>query len=388
VITVASSNRDNELSNFSNYGPLVSVAAPGGQGGFFSSDGIFSTLPTGCFLWIFDCGDHYGSRAGTSMAAPQVTGLASLVLSEHPDFTSAEIKACIVSGAAAGGQQIPGEDFYIVDAEKAVVCEDTIDLPDEVDIVFALDLTGSMGAELNRVKAEVTEITQNLKTLSPATNFHFAVVSYEDYPGSFDSGACGSTYEDTYGADTDAPFRISQVMTEDMDAVASAVNELALGSGWDGPESYARVLWEIGQADTGADLGFRADALKLVVNFGDNIPHDRDLNEGFEPPLTPPFPDGDFGIDPGRDNDIDCFSVGVDPDDGDIDFQADALQALIDQQIRLLYIDSSEDPSFIQAWQFWASQTGGAFAAIERDGTVPGDLDLAELIADLLRLIE
>ncbi len=389
VITVAASNQANELSNFSNRGLLVTVAAPGGNSFLgFPSEKIFSTLPTGCFLFFFNCGDRYGGMAGTSQAAPQVTGLAALVLSEHPDFTSSEIKKCIVSGAIAGGLQIPGEEFYIINAEKAVVCEDTIDLPDEVDIVFALDLTGSMGQELARIKAEVTEIMQSLETLAPGTDFHFAVVSYEDYAGVFDSRTCGSRYRSTYGGRNDEPFRIDQSMTDDIDVVAGVVDGLTLGSGSDGPESYARVLWEIGQADTGADLGFRADALKLVVNFGDNIPHDTNLNEGFDPPLTPPFVQPDFGIDPGRDNDIDCFSVDADPNDGDIDFQSDALQALIDQDIRLLYIDSSENTVFIQAWQFWASQTGGAFAAIERDGTIPGDLDLAELIADLLRLIE
>jgi len=388
VITVGASNQANELSNFSNHGPLVTVAAPGGQSNwFFPTEQLFSTLPRS--YWpFFGYSDQYGWMAGTSMAAPQVTGLATLVLSEHPDFTSSEIKECIVSGAIAGGLQIPGEEFYIINAEKAVACEDTIDLPDEVDIVFALDLTGSMGQELARVKAEVAEIMQSLEALAPGTDFHFAVVSYEDYAGAFDSRTCGSRYRSTYGASGDESFRIDQPMTDDIDAVGGVVNGLTLGSGSDGPESYARVFWEIGQVDTGATLGFRADALKLVVNFGDNIPHDTNLNEGFEPPLTPPFGQADFGIDPGRDNDIDCSSVEGDPNNGDIDFQADALQALIDQDIRLLYIDSSEDTSFIQAWQFWASQTGGASAAIARDGTVPGDLDLAGLIADLLRLIE
>ena len=106
-------------------------------------------------------------------------------------------------------------------------------------------------------------------------------------------------------------------------------------------------------------------------------------------PRRLPFKDG---IDPGPDNDIDCSPLPDNPDpnnvDGDIDFQSNALQALIDQDIRLLHIDSSESSAYIQAWQLWASQTGGAFAAINRDGTIPGDLNLAELIADLLRLME
>jgi subtilisin family serine protease len=380
TIAVAAVTSSGPLSWFSNFGELVTVAAPGGD----ASQGIFSTMPRSCVLWIF-CTDEYGPMAGTSMAAPHVSGLAALVLARNPDFSAQQIKQCIVAGAASSGAQVgAGHSFKVIHAPDAIECRGTVDLPAKVDLVFSLDLTGSTGSEIDRVKSEVAAIITNLRTtVSPSTDFRFAIVSYEDYAGYYDSRSCGSSYTHTYGAagtkpGGDAPFRIDQALTSDAATVVSRINGLVLGYGGDGPQSYGRVFWEMGQPDTAAALGFRSDALKLLVNFGDNVPHDVDLNKDVaSPPFTSPW---DTGIDPGRNNYVDC---GGD----DIDFQDEALAALSGSGIRLIHIDSSGDPSLAPYWQFWTSVTGGAFAAINWDGTIPGGLNLTELIAGLLGLI-
>jgi len=377
TMAVASVNDNGQLSAFSNFGDLVTVAAPG--------ENILSTTPRSCpipFLPIF-CSDQYDTMSGTSMAAPHVSGLAALVWSEHPDFSASQVKQCILSAAQSIGTSIPGHDFRVINAPGAVECDGTVVLPAEVDMVFAIDLTGSMGAEISRVKAEIDDIITHLTTVaSPSTDFRFGVVSYEDYAGFFDSTPCGSIYARYYGytgtkPDGDAPFRIDHILTDDSEAIVTTINGLQLGSGGDGPQSYGRVFWELGQTDTGSALGFRADALKLVVNFGDNVPHDTDLNEDI---ASPPFTTFDTGVDPGRDNTVDCNG-------DDIDFQDDALVAMLSGNIRLLHIDSSGNSSFIPYWQFWTSVTGGAFAAINSDGSIPGGLDLTDLIIDLLQLI-
>lgn len=372
TIAVASIDRTGTLSDFSNFGELVTVAAPGGE--------ILSTIPRTCpipFLPIF-CTDHYEVKSGTSMAAPHVSGLAALVRAKHPDFSSTQIKKCILSAAQSAGPSIPGHSFKVINAPNAVKCEGTVVLPSKVDMVFSLDLTGSMGGELARVKSEIATIISRLKTeVSPSTDFRFGVVSYEDYSGFFDSHACGSSYSASYGSGGDAPFRITRALTSDANAVSSAVAGLVLGGGDDGPESYSRVFWELGQNDTGTTIGWRADALKLVVDFGDNIPHDTNLNENIASP-TLLFPD--TGVDPGRNNAVDC---GGD----DIDLQDEALTALSAKGIRLLHIDSSGDSGLAPYWQYWTSQTGGSFAAINSDGSIPGGLNLTDVIVNLLGLI-
>jgi hypothetical protein len=312
------------------------------------------------------------------MAAPHVSGLAALVRAEHPDFTASKVKSCILSAAQSKGASVTGHDFKVINAPAAVECKGVVDLPDKVDMIFALDLTGSMGGELTRVKAEVQTIINRLRTeVAPGTDFRFGVISYEDYPAFFDSRPCGSSYAAQYGAAPDQPFKINRALTTDAAAVGAAVSGLVLGNGSDGPESYGRAFWELAQDDTGATLGWRADALKLVVNFGDSVPHDPNLNEGVS---SPPFSTFDTGIDPGRNNAVNC---GGD----DIDFQNSALAAMSAKQIRLLHIDSSGSTALAPYWQFWVSLTGGAFAAINSDGSVPGGLDLTDLIVSLLGLI-
>ena len=72
-----SASRGYKLANYSNYGNRVDVVAPGSK--------IYSSVANGGY-------DYY---KGTSMAAPHVTAVASLVWSVNRNFTSAEVKRII-----------------------------------------------------------------------------------------------------------------------------------------------------------------------------------------------------------------------------------------------------------------------------------------------------
>lgn len=99
VIVVAAATRDDRKAAFSNSGPWVDVTAPG--------EHILSTMPTyPVFLTSAALPDNerfaqgYDYMSGTSQAAPFVSALAALLLSQHPAWTAAEVTAAIRSSAA------------------------------------------------------------------------------------------------------------------------------------------------------------------------------------------------------------------------------------------------------------------------------------------------
>ncbi len=90
VITVAATNRSGGRANYSNYGSKVAISAPGGQQAFPSvvNNGILSTLNTGTTVPLADTYSYY---QGTSMAAPHVTGVVSLMLSLNASLSPAQV---------------------------------------------------------------------------------------------------------------------------------------------------------------------------------------------------------------------------------------------------------------------------------------------------------
>ena len=83
VITVAASTEYGRWATYSDWGPDLDLAAPGGQmeydRGIFSTVACGTTTPQGpCYTW-FD---------GTSMAAPHVSGIVALMAQLDPSVTS------------------------------------------------------------------------------------------------------------------------------------------------------------------------------------------------------------------------------------------------------------------------------------------------------------
>ncbi|MFF9567178.1 S8 family serine peptidase [Streptomyces sp. NPDC014685] len=83
AITVASSTVDDEQSDFSNYGSIVDIYAPGSD--------ITSS-------WN-DSDDASNTISGTSMATPHVVGAAAAYLAGHPDATPEEVATALTEGA-------------------------------------------------------------------------------------------------------------------------------------------------------------------------------------------------------------------------------------------------------------------------------------------------
>jgi serine protease len=84
VLTVAATGRTGSRASYSNYGTTIEIGAPGGD----YDGGVLSTLNTG---WTAPEADTYEFYQGTSMAAPHVAGIVSLMFSVNPTLTPAQV---------------------------------------------------------------------------------------------------------------------------------------------------------------------------------------------------------------------------------------------------------------------------------------------------------
>ncbi|KAB8198280.1 S8 family peptidase [Marilutibacter maris] len=120
------------LASYSNYGQsTIHFGAPGGDTRYPGNE-LCTVGPVTQVCWIFDAvfsttsvsgGSHfYGWNAGTSMAAPHVSGVAALVYGKHPGIKASHVATILKQSADDVGK--PGKDdsagFGRVNAAQAV----------------------------------------------------------------------------------------------------------------------------------------------------------------------------------------------------------------------------------------------------------------------------
>lgn len=232
--------------------------------------------------------------------------------------------------------------------------------PPKGDIMFTMDLTGSMGGELSNMKVNSCNVMNAVKSLFAPDETRFGLISHMDYCDTYSS--CG--YSATYGwaPAGDYPYQLNHILTTQACDVETAINALALGSGMDIPENYARVLYE---SFSDENIVWRSDAAKIVVAWLDAPPHDCDHDWEWA---------SGTGSDPGRD----CIMGNSD----DLDFD-DVIQGMIDHNIELIVLCSG-GADLTNLWNTEALKTGGKAVQINPDGTIPGGIDIADFISDLI----
>lgn len=120
VVVGATTTGGDQLVDFSNYGPLTTVAAPG--------QSVMSASDTSGF--------GRGYKSGTSMASPLVAGTAATLRAANPQLSPGHIASCLVSAAADRGQYVSHEEPHrgrmpMLQADAAWECanDDDFDSP-------------------------------------------------------------------------------------------------------------------------------------------------------------------------------------------------------------------------------------------------------------------
>lgn len=120
----------------------------------------------------------------------------------------------------------------------------------ELDLVFLVDETGSMGRYIDEVKARLLELVAALRAMPLCRSLRLGIVTYRDHPP-----------QDPSYASRVVP------LTDDVEAIEREARTLVASGGGDGPESVTDGLFDV------VRLAWRPSAAKAVVWFGDAPPH-------------------------------------------------------------------------------------------------------------------
>lgn len=92
VISVAATLANGNRATYSNFGPRIDIAAPGGGG----SSGFVALMDQGLTTPV---GDSVSFRSGTSFATPLVSGTVALMLAVAPGLSATEVRALLAASA-------------------------------------------------------------------------------------------------------------------------------------------------------------------------------------------------------------------------------------------------------------------------------------------------
>jgi hypothetical protein len=153
-------------------------------------------------------------------------------------------------------------DLTLAPGESAQV-EKTVEVPEappKADVYFLADTTGSMDAVISQVQADAATVMSSIS--ASIADVQFGAGNYRDFPGSpsvaFSNDAAVGP-DDGVGGAADAS-----------DAIAT----WSASGGGDGSEGQLFALDQIADPADPTGVGFRADASKILVWFGDAPGHD------------------------------------------------------------------------------------------------------------------
>jgi Mg-chelatase subunit ChlD len=126
----------------------------------------------------------------------------------------------------------------------------------QLDVLFLLDTTGSMGDELGRIQETIDSIAQRINSFVPRPTVRFAVVAYRDR--------------------SDQYVTRSYDFTSDVEQFRTLLNSFSADGGGDTPEALNEALHEAIQEVTWSDQSVRL--IFLVADAGPHLDYEQDYD--------------------------------------------------------------------------------------------------------------
>lgn len=173
VITVAATSRSNVVATYSNHGPQVDIAAPGGEFGYPAvlANGINSTF----------FGSTYKYLTGTSMASPHVAAAAALLRSHEPAANAEEVTDSLLYSALDIGPV--GLDEYSGHGLLRVA-----------NALAALEVASPNVTRLSGVDRYATALATSSMTFASGASTVTVLASGEDFPDALAASGLAGAY--------------------------------------------------------------------------------------------------------------------------------------------------------------------------------------------------
>ncbi len=135
---------------------------------------------------------------------------------------------------------------------------------DALDLIFCIDVTGSMEDDIASVKAAASNVVNTIAAKNE--NYRVAIVAYRDW----DDSAGYAMFED-------------YAFSSNKDTIISNINSLSVGGGDDEPEAVFEALMRA--IDSKSVGGWRNNVNKQIILMGDAPPHNPS-REGYTPAIV------------------------------------------------------------------------------------------------------